>query len=72
MAAPSVHVVPVGDQWSVEEGGKSISTHATQEEAEQFARDEAIRARGELVVHGRNGRIRRKDSFGNDPRSIEG
>jgi len=72
MRATSVHVVPAGNEWAVEEGGKQLSTHRTQAEAETFARDEAIRAHGELVVHGRDGQIQRKDSFGHDPRSIKG
>jgi hypothetical protein len=72
MAATSVHVVPSGEEWAVEEGGRQLSTHRTQAEAEKVARDEAMRARAELVVHGRDGQIQRKDSFGNDPRSVKG
>ena len=70
--ATSVHVVPSGDEWAVEEGGRQLSTHTTQREAEQAAREEAIRAHAELVIHGRNGQVERKDSFGNDPRDIKG
>jgi hypothetical protein len=72
VAGISLHVVPVGDEWAVEEGGLQLSTHRTQAEAEKFARDEALRAKGELVVHGRDGSIQRHDSFGHDPRSTEG
>lgn len=72
MAAKSLHVVPSGDEWAVEEAGQRLSTHRTQAEAEKFARDEALRAHGELVIHGRDGEIERKDSFGNDPRNIKG
>lgn len=72
MAARSVHVVPSGDEWAVEEGGRQLSTHGTQAEAERVAREEAMRAHAELVVHGRSGQIERKDSFGNDPRHIKG
>ena len=72
MAGTSVRVVPAGNEWAVEEGGRQLSTHRTQAEAETFARDEAVCARAELVVHGRDGRIERKDSFGHDPRSIKG
>jgi hypothetical protein len=72
MAAKSVHVVPSGDEWAIEEGGQQMSVHRTQEEAEKIAREEAIRAHAELVVHGRDGRIERKDSFGHDPRSVKG
>jgi len=68
----SVHVVPAGEDWAVEEGGKKLSTHHTQAEAEKFARGEAIRAKAELVVHGRDGTIQRKDSYGHDPRSKKG
>ena len=70
--AASVHVVPAGEEWAVEEGGRQLSTHHTQAEAEKFARDEAMRAHAELVVHGRDGQVERKDSFGHDPRSIKG
>jgi hypothetical protein len=72
MAATSLHVVPAGEEWAVEEGGTQLSTHRTQAEAEKFARDEAVRAHAELVVHGRDGQIERKDNFGHDPDSIEG
>jgi uncharacterized protein DUF2188 len=72
MATSSVHVIPAEGAWAVEQGGRQISTHRTQAEAEQAAREEAIRAQAELVVHGRDGRIERKDSFGNDPQSIKG
>ena len=72
MAGKSVHVVPRDDQWVVEENDRPISSHRTQQEAEQAGRDEAIRAQAELVVHGRDGRIERKNSYGHDPRNIKG
>ena len=72
MTATSVHVVPSGDGWAVEEGDWQLSTHRTQAEAEKSGRDEAMRAHAELVVHGRDGRIERKNSYGNDPRNIKG
>jgi hypothetical protein len=72
MASKSIHVVPSSGEWAVEEGGRQLSTHRTQAEAEKFARDEAMRGHAELVIHGRNGEIERKDSFGNDPRNIKG
>jgi hypothetical protein len=68
----SVHVVPAGDEWAVEEGGLELSLYPTQAEAVKAARVEAIRTKAELVVHGRDGRIERKNSFGNDPRSVKG
>jgi Uncharacterized protein conserved in bacteria (DUF2188) len=72
MAGKSVHVIPSGQGWAVEEGGRQLSTHGTQAEAERVGREEAIRAQAELVVHGRSGQIERKNSYGNDPRSSKG
>ena len=72
MGSKTVHVVPDGDQWAVEEDGKRMSTHATQQEAEHAAREDAIIAHGELIVHGRDGRIERKNSYGHDPRNVAG
>ncbi len=72
MAGRSVHVVPSADGWAVEEDGNQLSVHNTQGDAERAARQEAIRDHAELVVHGRDGRIERKNSYGNDPRNIRG
>ena len=66
MATKTIHVVPSRNEWLVEESGELLSTHRTQAEAEKFARGEAMRARGKVVVHGREGRIERKDSFGDE------
>lgn len=43
-----------------------------QKDAIRVARLYAILRRCDLVVHGRDGRIRRKDSYGNDPRRRKG
>jgi Uncharacterized protein conserved in bacteria (DUF2188) len=72
MPSASVHVVPAGDEWVVEQGGRQLSTHRTQAGAEKMAREEAIRAQAELVVHGRDGQIERKNSYGHDPRNVKG
>lgn len=63
------HVVPRDDGWAVRgEGNKrDTSHHDTQKEAIDAARDIAINQRGEVVIHGRDGKIRDKDSYGNDP-----
>jgi hypothetical protein len=64
-----VHVTktPGGARWRVSQGGETISTHNTQSNAVDAARREAKRDRVELVTHGRDGKIRSKDSFGRDP-----
>ena len=63
------HVVPVGNNWGVRGAGNSrlTSVHQTQYNAINSARDIAIRNKTEVVIHGRDGRIRDKDSYGNDP-----
>lgn len=62
------HVVPHKDGWAVKGAGNSRATsvHETQSQAIQEARSIAKNNHSELLVHGRNGQIRERDSFGND------
>lgn len=62
------HVVTHGDGWAVrgEHNSRVTSTHDTQQEAIDAARDIARNQGGELLIHGRNGQIRRRDSTGNN------
>ncbi|MEA5099738.1 MAG: DUF2188 domain-containing protein [Bacteroidales bacterium] len=62
------HVVPNGNEWSVKGEGnkKNTATFDTQKEAIDKAREIAINQESELLIHGRNGQIREKDSYGND------
>ena len=55
--------------WQVKGAGNSRATArtATQKEATQIARGIAMNQKSELIVHGTNGQIRAKSSFGNDP-----
>lgn len=71
MAGKNVHVVPNDGRWSVKlEGQKTpLSKHRTQTAAENAGRPIARAQRSELVTHRPDGRIRDKDSFGNDPPS---
>ena len=63
------HVVPTDDGWGVRgEGNERLtSLHDTQAEAEAAAREIAINQRSEVVIHRPDGRIRDKNSYGNDP-----
>ena len=65
----NVHVVPHGDDWAVRrENSKRPSTlHPTQQDAIDRGRDLARKDHSELVIHRPDGRIRDKDSYGNDP-----
>lgn len=63
------HVVPNGDIWQVkaERSPRATKNFNTQKEAIDFARDIARNQKSELVIHRKNGQIRDKDSYGNDP-----
>jgi len=66
----SQHVVPTPDgRWGVKGEGNSRFTKVTntKSEAQKIGKDIAINQSSELVIHGRNGRIQDKDSYGNDP-----
>lgn len=64
-----VHVVPHGNTWRIAGLNNDFTT---QEEAEQAGRSLARERKSEFVLHGKDGRIQMKDSYGNDPREIPG
>lgn len=68
------HVVKHPDGWAVRGAGNSKATKVTktQKEATDVAREIAKNQNSELLIHGKNGRIREKDSHGNDPRNVKG
>lgn len=63
------HVVPRDGNWAVqrENAERASSLHRTQAEAITAGRQIAQAERTELVIHGRDGKIRDKNSYGNDP-----
>ena len=68
MAKHNKHVVPNSNGgWDVKSGGSKISHHQTQKSAINLAKSIAKSDRTEVVTHGRDGKIRAKDSYGNDP-----
>ena len=74
MRAKAQHVVPNGCNWSIRKAGSSraTKTFATQQEAIKKAREIAKQQGTELYIHGRDGRIRERDSYGNDPARRKG
>lgn len=63
------HVTPHKDGgWQVKGAGNLRATARTQTQAEAIekARNIAINKNSEVVIHGQNGRIREKNSYGND------
>jgi len=69
MAKRNQHVVPLGNGWAVKREGSRRFTviTETQKDAITVARGIAKSNKSEIVIHGRDGKIRDKDSFGNDP-----
>ena len=63
------HVVPHDKDWAVRKEGsdRATSVYDTQKDALKAAREIAINQKSEVVIHGRDGKIRDKDSYGNDP-----
>lgn len=74
MARRNQHVVPHKEGWAVKpEGGeKASSVHRTQAEAIARGREVARTQGKELLVHGRNGQIRERDTHGRDPHPPKG
>lgn len=63
------HVTPRNGVWQVKGAGnqKATAITNTQSKAIRIARQIAINQQSELVIHGENGKIREKNSYGNDP-----
>ncbi len=63
------HVVPRGNAWAVRGEGNSRDTRITrtQRAAINIARMISRNQGSELFIHGQDGRIRERDSHGNDP-----
>lgn len=62
------HITKKGNDWRVigEGNSKATKTFDTQKEAIDYGRKIAINQQSELVIHGVNGKIRDKDSYGRD------
>ena len=65
----NVHVVPHNDGWAArtENSNKVLKQFETKVQATDYGRNVARNQQSELVIHGLNGRIQDKDSYGNDP-----
>ena len=63
------HVTPKDNQWQVKgEGNKKATVITkTQSDAIDHARKISQNQKSELIIHGRDGRIRSRDSHGKDP-----
>jgi hypothetical protein len=68
MAKRPVHIVrnPDSNRWQVKQGGEVQSSHGTQKAAIDRGTSIARRDKVDVVTHGRDGKIRSKDSYGNE------
>ncbi len=70
MPNKNIHITkrPDGNWQGIKPGAERPSfVRPTQAEAIDRGRDQAQREGSELVIHGRGGRIRDRNSYGNDP-----
>ncbi|MET7247820.1 DUF2188 domain-containing protein [Methylobacterium sp. EM32] len=69
MTKKGQHVVPMGGKWSVIRSGASRASAVfpTQQEAIERGKKIARAQKTELYIHGKDGRIRERNSYGNDP-----
>ena len=70
MSKTSKHVVPSpSGGWAVRNTGatRASRTFDTQTEAVKYGRTVAKKEHSELYIHGRDGTIKNKNSYGNDP-----
>lgn len=66
----NLHIVPTGKgKWGVKAEGskKSTKTFDRQKDAIEFGRQIAINNESELLIHAKDGRIRKRNSYGKDP-----
>jgi hypothetical protein len=69
MPTKGQHVVPNGGKWAVRKAGseRASGVYATQKEAIARGKELAKNQGTELYVHGKDGRIRERNTFGKDP-----
>ena len=74
MANRNQHVLPLGNGWAVKAAGAGRVTVITskQSDAISVARDTAKNNNSELIVHGKDGKIRERNSYRNDPHPPKG
>lgn len=63
------HIVKRGNDWAVRKEGAERDTRLfnTQVEAIKAGKKIAENQRSELFIHGRDGKIRERNTYGNDP-----
>lgn len=71
MEKKSYHVIPKSNgEWSVKRTGAERATgnYASKKTAVTNAKKLVLKSGGELIIHEKDGRIKERDSYGNDPK----
>jgi len=68
------HVVSLGNRWAVKEEGAAepFAVFKTQSEAWEKAKSIARKERTEAFLHGRDGQVRERNTYGHDPTRDKG
>lgn len=68
------HVLSHGERWAVtaEDAPEPVALFKTQSEAWEKAKSIARKERSEALLHGRNGEIRARNTYGHDPSRSRG
>jgi len=71
MSKLKVHVVPKGNDWAVKKEGntKASAITDTKKEAIEKAIPLAKREKSEVIIHGKDGKIQDRDSYGNESKA---
>lgn len=74
MTKSNVHVVHKDNKWAVKRADNEEyeGFFDTQEQAEQSGRQIAKSENVEFILHGEDGAVRLRDSYGHDPRNVPG
>lgn len=68
----SVSKHPNGWQVKVAGNERASKVCSTQSECKEYGINLAKKLNAEFTLHGENGQIREKNSYGNDPRNVKG
>jgi hypothetical protein len=65
----NIHTVPYEGKWAVKEEGSStpLKTHGTKKKAVRDGREVAKERGVEHFIHGKDGKIQDRESYGKDP-----
>ena len=66
---PNQHIVKRGSEWAIrkENADRDTRKFDTQAEAIKAGREIASNQKAELFIHGRDGKIRERNTYGDDP-----